>query len=140
MRLGPGQGRTKEYTPPAAAGSKGDNGARNTEEIAGADPKTWVHGQYTQPDRAVVRSGPVGSFTTESGIRGGLGTVWSAGVEKSKECATDGKAMTFAFKNAQGDLVPWSFYGAEDVSGEVPEATVRQIAATVQFAEDPSDS
>ncbi|WP_055491428.1 hypothetical protein [Streptomyces sp. TP-A0356] len=131
---------TNEYSPLAAAGSKVNNGARSTEEIAGADPRTWVYGQYTQPDKAKVKSGAVESFTTQSGITGTLGTAWSVGVEKSQKCATDGKAWTFAFKNAQGDLVSWSFFGAKGVSEEVPDATVRRIAATVRLYKDSSGS
>lgn len=129
---------TTDYSPLAEAGSKGNDGARNTGEIARTNPQAWVYGQYTQPDRAKVKSGHVESFTTASGVKGSLGSAWSAGVEKSKKCATDGKAWTFAFKNAQGDLVSWSFFGAKGVSGEVPDATVRRIAATVRLYEDPS--
>ncbi|MGW4042337.1 hypothetical protein [Streptomyces sp. NPDC004721] len=59
-------------------------------------------------------------------------------MEKSKKCTTDGKAWTFAFKNAQGDLASWSFFGAKGVSDEVPDATIRKIAATVRTYEPPS--
>ncbi|WP_445528255.1 hypothetical protein [Streptomyces cyslabdanicus] len=126
---------TLEHTPLAAAGSRGNNGAKSTEEIAGADPKAWIYGQYTQPDKTKVTSGTVEPFTTNSGLKGSLGTAWSAGVEKSKKCTTDGKAWTFAFKNAQGDLASWSFFGAKGVPDEVPDATVRKIAATVRTYE-----
>jgi hypothetical protein len=129
---------TTEYSPLAEAGSRGEGGARNTEEIARSDPRTWVYGQYTQPDKAKVKSGTVESFTTESGLKGSLGSAWSAGVKKSKKCATDGKAWTFDFKNAQGDLVSWSFFGAKGASGEIPDATVRRIAATVRLYKAPA--
>jgi hypothetical protein len=131
---------TKEYSALAAAGSKGNNGARNTEEIASLDPKAWVYGQYTQPDKTKVKPGPVESFTTSSGIKGSLGSAWSTGVKKTQKCATDGKAWVFAFKNAQGDLVSWQFFGAKGVSEEVPDATVRKIASTVRLYKDPSGS
>ena len=36
------------------------------------------------------------------------------------------------FKNTEGDLVSWSFFGAKGVTDEVPDATVREIAATVE--------
>ncbi|MFD4968845.1 hypothetical protein [Streptomyces sp. NPDC058424] len=126
---------TLEHTPLAAAGSRGNNGAKSTEEIAGADPKSWVYGQYTQPDKTKVTSGTVEPFTTTSGLKGSLGTAWSTGVEKSKKCTTDGKAWTFAFKNTQGDLTSWSFFGAKGISDEVPDATIRKIAATVRTYE-----
>ncbi|MGI5427807.1 hypothetical protein [Streptomyces sp. CA-179760] len=129
-----------EHTPLAVTGSRGNNGARSTEEIAGSDPETWVYGQFTQPDKAKVRPATVEPFTTNSGIRGSLGAAWSVGVKKTQKCSTDGKAWTFAFKNTQGDLASWSFYGAKGVSDEVPEATVRKIAATVRLYQDPSGS
>ncbi|MFD7811393.1 hypothetical protein ACFV6E_00330 [Streptomyces sp. NPDC059785] len=129
-----------DYIPLAAAGSRGNNGAKSTEDIAGSDPQSWVYGAYTQPDKAKVESGTVESYTTESGIKGSLGTASSEGVEKSKKCATDGKATTFAFKNSAGDLVSWSFHGAKGVSDEVPDATVRKILSTVRIYQDPSDA
>jgi hypothetical protein len=130
----------QDYTPLAAAGSKGNNGAKSTEEIAESNPWTWVYGAYTQPDKKKVTTGSVKAYTTKSGIKGSLGTAWSAGVEKSKKCVSDGKATTFAFKDSEGDLVSWSFYGAKGVSDEVPDATVRKILSTVRVHEEPSDS
>ncbi|MFJ4283040.1 hypothetical protein [Streptomyces massasporeus] len=131
---------TVEDTPLAVTGSRGNNGARSAEEIAGSDPKTWVYGQFTQPDRTKVRPGSLEPFTTNSGIEGSLGTARSVGVKKSHKCSTDGKAWTFAFRNAQGDLVSWSFFGARAVSDEVPESTVRKIAGTVRLYKAPSGS
>ncbi len=127
-----------DYAPLAAAGSRGNNGARSTGDIARDDPRSWVYGQYTQPDRTKVKSGPVEPFTTASGLKGSLGSAWSVGVDRSRKCATDGKAWTFAFKDAQGDLASWSFFAAKGVSGEVPDATVRKIAATVRTYRPPS--
>ncbi|WP_371100192.1 hypothetical protein [Streptomyces sp. PU_AKi4] len=129
-----------EHAPLAAAGSRRNSDARSTEEIAAADPKAWVYGRYAQPDETKVKSATAEPFTTASGIEGTLGTAWSEGVEKSKKCTTNGKALTFAFKNTEGDLVSWSFFGAKDVTDEVPNATVREIAATVRLHEDPSGS
>ncbi|MFF1448924.1 hypothetical protein ACFVYF_12345 [Streptomyces sp. NPDC058274] len=131
---------TKDYSPLGAAGSKGNNGAKNPAEIARSNPRTWVYGMYTQPDESKVKSGQVTPYTTKSGIKGSLGTAWSTGVEKSKKCVTDGKATTFAFKDPEGDLVSWSFYGPKGVSDEVPDATVRKILGTVRLSKDPSES
>jgi hypothetical protein len=127
---------TVEDMPLAVTGSRSNNGARSAEEIAGSDPRTWVYGQFTQPDKTKVRPGSVEPFTTNSGIEGSLGTARSVGVKKSHKCSTDGKAWTFAFKDAQGDLVSWSFFGARGVSDEVPESTVRRIAGTVRLYKD----
>ncbi|WP_399882521.1 hypothetical protein ACGH7X_06535 [Streptomyces sp. BBFR51] len=121
-----------DYTPLASAGTRGNNGARSTEEIARKDSATWVYGAFTQPDRDKVSTGPVTSFTTASGIEGSVATSRSSGVAKKGKCDVNGKATTFAFKSADGDLVSWSFFGAADVADEVPDATVRKILATVR--------
>jgi hypothetical protein len=131
---------TVENTPLAQVGTRGNNGYRSTQDIAHSDPETWVFGGYTQPDRTKVKSGSVQPFTTNSGLKGTLGTAWSVGVTKSKKCASDGKAWTFGFKNASGDLVSWSFFGARNVRGEVPDATIRRILGTVRLYEAPPDS
>lgn len=73
-------------------------------------------------------------YTTASGIRGSVATASSAGVKLEGKCDTDGKATTFAFKNAKGDIVSWMFTGAKGVDEEVPDATVRKVLSTVRLA------
>ena len=124
-------GRTDD-TPLASAGSRGNNGARSTEEIARADSAAWVYGMYTQPDREKVTTTPATSFTTESGLTGSVATSESSGVERQDKCDTDGRATTFAFKNAEGDFASWSLFGAAGVDEEVPQATVEKILSTVR--------
>ncbi|MFL9653965.1 hypothetical protein ACJ7VE_09650 [Streptomyces sp. PB17] len=121
-----------DHMPLASAGTRGNNGARSTEEIARTDSATWVYGAYTQPDREKVSTEPVTSFTTASGIKGSVATSRSSGVAKKGKCDVNGKATTFAFTSADGDFVSWSFFGAAGVADEVPEATVRRILATVR--------
>ncbi|MFH9733388.1 hypothetical protein [Streptomyces sp. NPDC017260] len=121
-----------EHTSLAGAGTRGDNGARSTEEIARTDSAAWVYGGFAQPERDKVSTGPVTSFTTASGIEGSVATSRSSGIRKKGKCDVDGKATTFAFEAADGDLVSWSFFGAADVGDEVPDATVRKILATVR--------
>ncbi|MFG2325749.1 hypothetical protein [Streptomyces sp. NPDC048568] len=121
-----------DHMPLATAGTRGNNGARSTEEIARDDSADWVYGSFTQPDRDKVSTEPVTSFTTSSGIRGSVATSRSSGVEKKGKCDVNGKATTFAFESADGDFVSWSFVGPADVTDEVPDATVRRILATVR--------
>ncbi|WP_077799664.1 hypothetical protein [Streptomyces sp. JHA26] len=121
-----------DHTPLASAGTRGNDGARSTEEIARSDSAAWVYGAFTQPDRKKITTEPAVSFTTTSGITGSLATSRSAGVAKKGRCDVDGKATTFAFTSADGDLVSWSFVGPARVGDEVPDATVRKIAATVR--------
>ncbi|MER6026185.1 hypothetical protein [Streptomyces sp. NPDC001851] len=131
---------TLENTPLAQVGTRGNNGYRDTQDIAGSDPETWVYGGYAQPDKKKVKTGTVEPFTTHSGLKGTLGTAWSVGVKSSSKCTTDGKAWVFGFKNAAGDLVSWSFFGARNVPAEVPDTTIRKIAATVRLYKAPSGS
>ncbi|MEU2714232.1 hypothetical protein [Streptomyces sp. NPDC007205] len=131
---------TLENTPLAQVGTRGNNGYRSAQDIAGSDPQTWVYGGYAQPDKTRVKTGTAEAFTTNSGLKGTLGTAWSVGAKKSKKCTTDGKAWVFGFKNADGDLVSWSFFGARNVPAEVPDSTIRKIAATVRLYNGPSDS
>lgn len=131
---------TVDDTPLASAGTRGNNGARNPAEAARADSANWVYGLYTQPDRGKVGTGPVSSFTTASGLTGSLATSTSSGVERRGRCDSDGKATTFAFENPDGDVVSWSFAGADGVGDEVPDATVRQIARTVRLYDPASGS
>jgi hypothetical protein len=128
-----------DYTPLATAGSRANNGARSTEEIARADSAAWVYGAYTQPDHRKVTTSAVTSFTTASGITGSLATSQSTGVPRRHKCDTDGKATTFAFKDPQGDFVSWSFVGAKGVGAEVPDTTVRQILGTLRLVK-PAES
>ncbi|WP_217169844.1 hypothetical protein [Streptomyces sp. AC512_CC834] len=121
-----------DYTPLASAGTRGNNGARSTEEIARADSAAWVYGSFTQPDHDKVRTGPVTSFTTASGIEGSVAASQSSGVARKGKCDVNGKATTFAFKSADGDFVSWSFFGAAGVGDEVPDTTVQKILATVR--------
>ncbi|MGW7366633.1 hypothetical protein ACWGI8_25135 [Streptomyces sp. NPDC054841] len=130
----------KEDTALASAGSRGEDGARNTEEAARSSVSLWVYGAYTQPDRTKIQAGPVESYTTASGLRGSVATAASSGAAKKGKCDTDGKATTFAFKNAKADIVSWTFVGATGVAEEVPDETVRKILGTVRLIDSPSGS
>ncbi|ORT59943.1 hypothetical protein [Streptomyces sp. CB03238] len=123
---------TPEDTALAAAGSRGEDGARTTEEAARSSVELWVYGAYTQPDRAKVETGAVEPYTTASGLGGSVATATGTASGTGK-CDTDGKATAFAFKNAEGDIVSWTFLGATGVREEVPDATVRRILGTVRL-------
>lgn len=122
-----------DYAPLASAGSRGNNNVQSTAQVAREDSATWVYGMYTQPDRKKVTTDPVTSFTTASGLTGSVATSRSSGVVKEDKCDTDGKATTFAFKDARGNFASWSFVGATGVGEEVPDATVVKIMKTVRI-------
>ncbi|MDQ0846269.1 hypothetical protein [Streptomyces sp. V1I6] len=118
----------------AAAGSRGERGARTPQEAARDNASLWVYGGYTQPDKAKVTRGAAQPYTTASGITGSVATASSTGVEPDGKCDTDGKATAFAFKNPKGDIVSWTFVGAKGVGDEVPDGVVRKVLSTVRLA------
>lgn len=127
---------TQEDTPLASVGTTGEKGAKSTAEAAEDTAQKWVYGAYTQPDRSRLTIGEPETYRTKTGIEGSLVTVTSSGTPKKGTCDTDGKAVTFAFKNAEGAYVSWTYVGAHGVSDEVPDATIRQILSTVRLYEE----
>lgn len=136
----PDRDGTKDYMQLAEAGSRGNRDAKSTEQIAKEDSAMWVYGAYSQPDRKKIKTSAVKSYTTKSGITGSLATSSASGVKNEDKCRTDGKATTFGFKDAEGKLVSWSFFGAKGVSDEVPDAAVKKMLSTVRLHGDPTES
>ncbi|MEU9559054.1 hypothetical protein [Streptomyces fumanus] len=127
----------EEDTALATAGTRGESGAKDTEMAAETRVPWWIYGGYTQPDKKSVKYGKPKPYTTASGIKGSVATAHSENTPQKGKCATDGKAITFAFKNGAGDFVTWNLYGAKGVDEEIPEATVRKILSTVRLTEEP---
>ncbi|MET7287260.1 hypothetical protein [Streptomyces sp. NPDC005573] len=135
-------GRTDD-TPLAVAGTKGASGAADTDEVAVNQVAWWVYGGYTQPDKkSLGYDKKAKAFKTDSGITGSY--AWarshnSPSKGKSK-CGSDGKAVTFGFKNSQDDFVAWSLYGATGVHDEVADSTILKIMSTVRLHGEPTGS
>ncbi|MFB7503446.1 hypothetical protein [Streptomyces broussonetiae] len=127
----------------AAVGSKGASGAKNADQIALNTPAWWVYGGYTQPDKKTISYDKTAQhFKTASGITGSYAWARSHNSpQKGKsKCASDGKAVTFGFKNSQDNFVSWDFYGATGVAGEVPDTTVLKIMSTIRLHGNPQGS
>ncbi|MFD3620082.1 hypothetical protein ACFWWT_33555 [Streptomyces sp. NPDC058676] len=123
----------------AATGTKGANGAKNTDEIAINTPAWWVFGGYTQPDKkSITLDKKATPYTTTSGIQGSYAWASSKDTPATGKCVTDGKAITFGFKNSAGDFVSWNFYGAKGVKEEVSKETIMKILSTVRVHGDPT--
>ncbi|MFJ3673166.1 hypothetical protein ACIPSE_42575 [Streptomyces sp. NPDC090106] len=123
----------------AAAGTKGANGAKNTDEVAVNQVAWWVYGGYTQPDKKTITyDKKAKAFTTTSGVKGSLAWARSKGTPQKGKCASDGKAVTFGFKNSTGDFVAFNLYGATGVSDELPDETIMKILGTVRLHGDPT--
>ncbi|MFE4669257.1 hypothetical protein ACFRI7_29160 [Streptomyces sp. NPDC056716] len=128
-----------EDTSLGAVGTKGADGAKNTDEVAINNVSWWVYGGYTQPDRESVQSPEKAeAFSTDSGIKGSIAWARSTNTPQTGKCASDGKALTFGFKNSSNDFVSWNFYGAKGVQDEIPDDTVLQILKTVRLHGEPT--
>jgi hypothetical protein len=124
----------------ATVGTKGANGATSAEDAAVRQAPWWVYGGYTQPDRKSMRFDEKGTpFTTASGIKGSIARAHSVNTPKKGACITDGKSVTFGFKNSKGDYVAWNLFGAKGVKEEVPDALITEILKTVRLHGEPTD-
>ncbi|MFF4170692.1 hypothetical protein [Streptomyces sp. NPDC001744] len=120
----------------ASAGTKGGQGAKNTEEAAYSEAGTWVWGGYAQhmPKNTIKITKAV-PYTTASGLTGSVSTATAPNVKKRNKCESDGKAIAFSFKNAKGDFSTWILNAADGVGDELPDATIQKILSTVRLAE-----
>ncbi|MCX2924883.1 hypothetical protein [Streptomyces sp. NEAU-W12] len=123
------------------AGTRGENGAKTSDQAAETRVPWWIYGGYTQPDKKSVKSGKPKAYTTASGIKGSVVTAHSENTPQNGTCDSEGKAITFGFKNGAGDFVTWNLYGAKGVEDEIPEETVQKILSTVRLTEEaPTES
>ncbi|MCW7943904.1 membrane protein [Streptomyces hygroscopicus] len=136
-----GKSGRPDSTALAAAGTKGASGAKNTDEVAVNQVAWWVYGGYTQPDKkSVTFDKKAKPYTTASGVQGSIAWARSRNTPQKGKCASDGKAITFGFKNSTGDFVAWNLYGATGVKDELPDATIMKILSTVRLHGDPTAS
>ncbi|MFI5793885.1 hypothetical protein [Streptomyces sp. NPDC051677] len=125
----------------ATVGSKGAEGAKSTDEIAINTPAWWVFGGYTEPDKkSLTFDKKATPFTTASGVKGSYAWAQSTNTPQKGKCDSDGKAITFGFKNSNGDYVSWNLYGAKGVKDELPKATIMQILSTVRLHGTPTQN
>ncbi|MEY2246644.1 hypothetical protein AB8A21_27545 [Streptomyces sp. BF23-18] len=130
-----------EDTALGAAGTKGASGAKSSDEVAVNQVPWWVFGGYTQPDKkSLTFDKKAEPYTTASGITGSVAWARSRNTPQKGKCASDGKAVTFGFKNSAGDYVAWNLYGATGVKDEIPDATIMKILSTVRLHGDPTES
>ncbi|MBT3153949.1 hypothetical protein HTV45_24295 [Streptomyces sp. CHD11] len=127
----------EEDTSLATAGTRGENGAKTTQQAAETRVPWWIYGGYTQPDKKSIKQVKPKPYTTTSGIAGHVTSAYSVNTPQKGKCESDGKAITFGFKNGAGDFVTWNLYGAKGVSDEIPESTVQKILSTVRLTEEP---
>ncbi|MGW0736777.1 hypothetical protein [Streptomyces sp. NPDC002851] len=129
-------GRTDDWSL-AAAGIKGANGAKNTGEAAQNTVGWWIYGPYTQPNQKNIKLSKPSSFTTDSGLKGSIAYAESNGVKKQHKCHTEGKAVSFAFKNSVNDYAVFTLFGPKDVKDELSNDTIKKILKSIRLSGDP---
>ncbi|MET9494361.1 hypothetical protein [Streptomyces sp. NPDC006552] len=130
----------KDDTSLAGVGTRGEDGAKTAAEAAENRVPWWIYGGYTEPDLKSVKVGKAKDFTNAQGVSGSLIKADSVNSPQKGKCASDGKAVVFAFQNGAGDYVSWDWWGAKGVKDEVDDATVDKILSSVRFYEDPTAS
>ncbi|MFI9392234.1 hypothetical protein ACIG53_15290 [Streptomyces bauhiniae] len=133
-------GRTED-TSLAVAGTRGESGAKSPEQAAVMRVPWYVYGGYTQPDKkSLTYDKKTKPFTTSSGVKGAYAWARSSGSPQKGKCASDGKAISFAFRNSAQDIVSFDLYGAKGVKEELDTATIMKILSSVRLHGDPTES
>ncbi|WP_069816978.1 hypothetical protein [Streptomyces sp. TP-A0874] len=111
----------------AAAGSKGAQGAKSTDEAAENEALSWVFAAYDQGKTGTFHSTKAKPFTSEHGLTGSVASATVTGVKKENKCSTDGKAFAVSYVAESGDYGTWVLYAAKGVKDEIPDATIKKI-------------
>ncbi|MEU6388195.1 hypothetical protein [Streptomyces sp. NPDC046939] len=130
----------KEDTSLAGAGTRGEDGAKSAAQAAENRVPWWIYGGYTEPDLKSVKMGKARDFTNGQGIKGSLIKATSENTPQKGKCASDGKAVVFAFQNESGDFVSFDLWGAKGVKDELDDATIDKILGSVRYYKDPTVS
>ncbi|MET8451407.1 hypothetical protein [Streptomyces sp. NPDC005209] len=130
-----------EDTALAVVGTRGESGAKSPSDAAVTRVPWYIYGGYTQPDKKSVSFDKKATpYTTASGVKGAYAWARSTNTPQKGKCASDGKAISFAFMNSAGDIVSFDLYGAKGVKDEVDTKTIMKILSTVRLHGDPTES
>ncbi|MGW3293319.1 hypothetical protein ACWC9S_05100 [Streptomyces xiamenensis] len=95
----------------ALAGTKAGQGASGVEEAATNEAKNWVLAAYDQEQQGTFTTSEPEPFTSEHGITGYTVTATVTDVPPDPDAACEGpeggKAITFSYIDAEGDLATW---------------------------------
>ncbi|MEU3656711.1 hypothetical protein AB0E67_28655 [Streptomyces sp. NPDC032161] len=120
----------------ASAGTRGAQGATDAAKNAHSEAGTWAWAAYAQHmPQSTIKFTPARQYTTKSGLTGQVVTATAPGVTKRRKCDSDGKTIAFTFKNKNGEFASWVLYAADNVQGELPDATIEKILSTVRLTD-----
>jgi hypothetical protein len=126
---------TEETWGLSSVGTKGGQGAKNTDEAAFNEAGNWVWAGYAQHmPKGTIKIAKAVPYKTKSGLTGSMSTATAPGIKKRNKCESDGKSIAFSFKNSQGDFSSWVLYAADNVKDELSDAVIQQILSTVRLA------
>ncbi|MCB5183149.1 hypothetical protein [Streptomyces antimicrobicus] len=117
-------------------GVKGSNGSTDTASAARDNAGTWLYAAYAQKQpKEKIQFTPAAEFTTSSGLKGHYVTATVTGLPKEHKCSTtDGKSVSFAFKNAKGDFAAWVLFGPTGVSDEMKPDVYQKIMSSIRLS------
>ncbi|RSS83719.1 hypothetical protein [Streptomyces sp. WAC06614] len=117
-------------------GVKGANGATDTASAARSNAGTWLYAAYAQKQpKEKIQFTQAQEFTTSSGLKGHFVTATVNGLPKEHKCSTtDGKSVSFAFKNAKGDFATWVLFGPTGVSDEIKPDVYQKIMSSIRLS------
>ncbi|MBW5485686.1 hypothetical protein [Streptomyces bambusae] len=117
-------------------GVKGSQGSKDTAEAARDNAGSWLYAAYAQkqPKEKIKITQPA-EYTTSSGLKGHFATATVNGLPKEHKCSTtDGKSVSFSFKNAKGDFANWVLFGPTGVSEEMKPDVYEKIMSSIRLS------
>ncbi|MGW8376800.1 hypothetical protein [Streptomyces sp. ODS28] len=128
-----------EDSPLAVVGTKGAKGSKSDKEAAEVAAANFAIGGFDQKQKGKLTKSGGKPFTNEHGVHGYAASAVVTGAPKKHGCSpTAGKVVTAAFANEHGERVVWVHSTAAGVDGEVPDATIKQMIASLRPYEEPS--
>ncbi|MGD9485466.1 hypothetical protein WDH52_19830 [Streptomyces sp. TRM70308] len=116
----------------AVVGTKGAQGAKNTEEAALAAAQNFVFHRHGGEDKELVDWTESEPFSNDHGIEGHIATATHTGGEKTNKCQADGKSVAISWLDDARDLRLWVLVSDTGVEDEVPQEVIDQMTASLR--------
>ncbi|MBW1603297.1 hypothetical protein JJV70_14550 [Streptomyces sp. JJ66] len=123
----------------AVVGTKGAQGAKNTEEAALAAAQNFVyyrHGGENGEGKELVDWTESETFSNDHGIEGHIATATHTGGEKTDKCQADGKSVAISWLDGERNLRLWVLVSDTGVKEEVPQKVIDTMTASLRPYED----
>ncbi|MEC4020387.1 hypothetical protein [Streptomyces sp. H27-D2] len=112
-------------------GIQGGQGAKSVPTAAEITANNFLFADYNQDRKGKVKYTKAKPFKNDHGISGYSSTATATGIPKTK-CDTDGKSVSVAYKNAEGDVAIWVITSDVGVPGEVSQDTLDKMMSSLR--------